>query len=111
MLEECAAERREPLPTAGTRGAPDRHGRRTCRRSRLRPPDGVGGPYKQGPSHTSRAPTSSPRIPRRKRDKRPSLSYFKKLLSFPKEPRQERGGSGPRPDHQFQEGQGPVGWP
>ena len=70
-----------------------------------------GGVQNQGPHHTSEAPTSSPGIPRRERDKLPSLSDSKKLLSFPKEPRQERGGSGPRPDHQCQEEQGPVGWP
>lgn len=76
MLEECAAARREPLPTAGTRGAPDRHGRRTCRRSRLRPPDGAGGPEIQGPSRTSGALTSSPSQrrsqPRRSRSRRRS---------------------------------------
>lgn len=42
-------ERAGPLPAAGLWGAPGRHGRRTFRRSRLRPPIGKGGPETKGP--------------------------------------------------------------
>ena len=111
MLEECGPDRGGPYRRPGS-GA---HHTQTA----AGPADGPGsgrpfclvGSEIKGPTIPREPPPAARAILRSSRSSATSFSYFDKLLSLVKEPRPERGGSGPRPGYQFQEGQGPVGWP
>lgn len=90
-----------PLPTAGPWGAPGPDGRRTCRRSRLRPPIGRGGPGFKGPP-VPREPSPTAQAPSPPAGSK--YPAFTPLLigQGPPGPARTRRGCSPR-------GRGPVG--